>query len=71
MKADCYIASCCLSQKAALEHTAKTTPDGQLACMLCTCLRGNIYHQVAVVCVCHLINEIQTLDRGYKNRCIM
>ena len=56
--------------KAGVLHTAKTTADSQLACMFCTCVRGNIYHQ-AVVCVCHLIKETQAQDRGYTNRCIM
>lgn len=30
-----------LGQKDALEHTAKTTSNGQLACTFCACLRGN------------------------------
>lgn len=28
-------------KKAALEHTAKTTADGQLACLLCACERDS------------------------------
>lgn len=42
-----------LSQKVRLEHTAKSTANGQLAQKCCRCLRGNNSpeQQVAVVCI--------------------
>lgn len=51
MKVDCCVASPVSGPKG--ENTKKTKANGQLACMLCTCTRGNnsSYQQVAVVCV--------------------
>ena len=45
--------------KDALDHSAKTTHDSQLACTFCVCIRGNTspYHQAAVVCCCHAKTE--------------
>lgn len=41
--ADCCVASRrqCLSEKVALEHTAQTTTNGQLARTFCACMREN------------------------------
>lgn len=60
-KADCVVASrrLHLSQKVALEHTAKTTGNGQLANTFCTFVRGNdcLYQQVATVYIHHSNGE--------------
>lgn len=58
MKANCCVASqhLFLVYKVEPEHTAKTTSDGQLACMFCAYfLRGNnsLCQQAAVVCMRH------------------
>lgn len=58
-KTSCYegwlLRCLCLSlgQKVVVQHAAKTKANGRLACMLCTCTRGNnsSYQQVAVVCI--------------------
>lgn len=62
-KAKCCVAlhRVCLSQKAALENTAKTTLDGQLAWMFCPCVKKKPqktpFHQLLVVLVSHLKKE--------------
>ena len=56
MKGDRTGSPClCLGQRAALEHTAKTTANGQLACMFWAWVRGynSSRHQVTILCIHH------------------
>ena len=60
-KADCCVASqrLHLGQKIIVEHTEKTTANGQLACTFCDCARGNNFpfQQAAIVCIRHSKRE--------------
>jgi len=62
MKADRIAAWChlCLGQRNTLEHTAKTTANGQRAHTMYSCMRGNNgpYQQVVVVWIHHSERDI-------------